>query len=77
MQGPNRFVLKYTSLTEFVKRIYASLPYYFSYGAAFPPLSAVLLLSYRCNCRCRMCFYYNKLEKERTLELVQKRQKRS
>lgn len=54
---------------------YNLLPYHFGKGKAFPPLSVTLLISYRCNLRCKMCFYYNEVEKDKTCKLIEDRTK--
>lgn len=46
--------------------IYTYLPRNFLKGYSFPPLSLVILLTYRCNCRCKHCFYYNEINKKDT-----------
>lgn len=48
------------------RRAYAFIPMNFLRGYSFPPLSAVILLTYRCNCRCKHCFYYNEINKKKT-----------
>ena len=55
--------------------IYNWLPYHFGNGKAFHPLSVTLLVSYRCNLRCKMCFYYNESERDKTCKLIEDRTK--
>lgn len=52
---------------------YTMIPYHFGKGKAFNPLSVTLLVSYRCNLRCKMCFYYNEVEKDKTCKLIEDR----
>jgi len=56
---------------NFLEKTYCDLPYKFGKGKAFHPLSVVLLISYRCNLRCKMCFYYNDIEKDKTCKLIE------
>ena len=44
-------------------------------GFAFNPLSATLILTYNCNCRCKMCFYYNEDEIKNTSKIISKNKK--
>ena len=60
-------------LARFVEDMYSRVPYAIMGGRALNPLSAVLLLTYRCNLRCRMCFYYNEAEKSNTQSLIHTR----
>jgi radical SAM protein with 4Fe4S-binding SPASM domain len=60
-------------LARAAEDMYSRIPYFFMNGRAMPPLSAVLLLTYRCNLRCRMCFYYNEAEKDNTNSLIKRR----
>ncbi|MGD0566559.1 MAG: radical SAM protein, partial [Candidatus Goldiibacteriota bacterium] len=60
-------------LARFAEDMYSRVPYTFMGGRALNPLSAVLLLTYRCNLRCRMCFYYNEAEKSNTQSLIHTR----
>lgn len=56
-----------------LEELYNFLPYHFGKGRAFNPLSVTLLVSYRCNLRCKMCFYYNEVEKDKTCKLIEDR----
>lgn len=56
-----------------LEEAYNWLPYHFGRGKAFHPLSVTLLVSYRCNLRCKMCFYYNEVEKGKTCKLIEDR----
>ncbi len=56
-----------------LEEAYTFLPYAFGKGKAFSPLSVTLLISYRCNLRCKMCFYYNEVEKDKTCKLIEDR----
>lgn len=58
-----------------LEAMYNWLPYHFGKGKAFHPLSVTLLVSYRCNLRCKMCFYYNDVEKDKTCKLIEDRTK--
>ena len=58
-----------------LEELYNFLPYHFGKGKAFHPLSVTLLVSYRCNLRCKMCFYYNEVEKDKTCKLIEDRVK--
>lgn len=58
-----------------LEAMYNWLPYRFGNGKAFHPLSVTLLVSYRCNLRCKMCFYYNEVEKDKTCKLIEDRTK--
>lgn len=42
-------------------------------GRALNPLSIVLLVTYRCNLRCKMCFYYNESEIKKTGDMITRR----
>jgi len=68
-------LMKKPLVARFVEDVYCKIPYYFMKGKAFNPLAVVLLVSYKCNLRCRMCFYYNDSEKENTNRLIKDRQK--
>lgn len=52
--------------------IYTFIPRHFLKGYSFPPLSVVILLTYRCNCRCKHCFYYNEINKKETEDTQKK-----
>jgi len=56
-----------------LEAMYNWIPYHFGNGKAFNPLSVTLLVSYRCNLRCKMCFYYNETEKDKTCKLIEDR----
>lgn len=56
-----------------LEALYNYLPYHFGRGKAFNPLSVTLLVSYRCNLRCKMCFYYNEVERDKTCKLIEDR----
>lgn len=56
-----------------LEALYNYLPYHLEKGKAFNPLSVTLLVSYRCNLRCKMCFYYNEIEKDKTCKLIEER----
>ena len=56
-----------------IEKAYCGIPYRFGKGKALAPLSVVLLISYRCNLRCKMCFYYNEVEKDKTCKLIENR----
>lgn len=56
-----------------LEKLYCLLPYILGDGKAFNPLSVTLLVSYRCNLRCKMCFYYNEVEKDKTCKLIEQR----
>jgi len=56
-----------------LEAMYNWIPYHFGNGKAFSPLSVTLLVSYRCNLRCKMCFYYNEVEKDKTCKLIEQR----
>ena len=58
-----------------LEAMYNWLPYHFGRGKAFHPLAVTLLVSYRCNLRCKMCFYYNETEKDKTCKLIEDRVK--
>ncbi len=58
-----------------LEELYNFIPYHFGKGKAFHPLSVTLLVSYRCNLRCKMCFYYNEVEKDKTCKLIKDRVK--
>ena len=60
-------------LSNKLEALYNYLPYHFGKGKAFNPLSVTLLVSYRCNLRCKMCFYYNEVEKDKTCKLIEER----
>lgn len=60
-------------LARMAEDMYSRLPYFFMNGKALNPLSVVLLLTYRCNLRCKMCFYYNESEKSNTQNLIHRR----
>jgi radical SAM protein with 4Fe4S-binding SPASM domain len=60
-------------IARIIEDLYCKIPYYFGKGRAFHPLSAVLLVSYRCNLRCTMCFYYNEAESEHTMQLLREK----
>ncbi|MCE5300965.1 MAG: radical SAM protein [Spirochaetia bacterium] len=68
-----RLLQKNKLLARFVEDMYSRVPYYMMNGKALPPLSVVLLLTYRCNLRCKMCFYYNEAEKSNTQSLIHSR----
>jgi radical SAM protein with 4Fe4S-binding SPASM domain len=71
------YIIKLLQKNKFIARVaedmYSRIPYYFMNGKALSPLSVVLLLTYRCNLRCRMCFYYNEAEKSNTQSLIHRR----
>ena len=56
-----------------LESLYNFLPYQFGKGKAFNPLSVTLLVSYRCNLRCKICFYYNEVEKDKTCKSIEQR----
>ncbi len=60
-------------LANKLEELYNFIPYHFGKGKAFNPLSVTLLVSYRCNLRCKMCFYYNEVEKNKTCRLIEER----
>jgi radical SAM protein with 4Fe4S-binding SPASM domain len=60
-------------IARFTEDMYSRIPYNLMNGRALNPLSVVLLLTYRCNLRCKMCFYYNEAEKSNTQSLIHKR----
>ncbi len=64
---------KNKSLARIAEDMYSRIPYFLSNGRAMNPLSVVLLLTYRCNLRCKMCFYYNEAEKSNTESLINRR----
>lgn len=64
---------KNKNLTRYLEYLYCKIPYEFGNGKAFNPLSIVLLVSYKCNLRCKMCFYYNESEKNNTCNLIKDR----
>jgi len=72
----NKLISKLSKNQLFANKLewaYNYLPYYFGKGKAFNPLSVTLLVSYRCNLRCKMCFYYNEVEKDKTCKLIEDR----
>ncbi len=64
---------KNKNLAKCLEHLYCKIPYLFGNGQAFNPLSVVLLVSYKCNLRCKMCFYYNDSEKDNTCNLIKNR----
>ncbi|MFC1485622.1 radical SAM/SPASM domain-containing protein [Candidatus Latescibacterota bacterium] len=73
MKSILKFLLKLNLSTK-LEDLYCRIPYYGGRGKAFNPLSVVLLASYRCNLRCKMCFYYNEEEADNTYDLIEERQ---
>ncbi|MDY6895965.1 MAG: radical SAM protein, partial [Thermotogota bacterium] len=49
-------------LIDVAGKCHSRIPFYFLNGYAFSPGSVVLLLTYRCNQRCKMCFYHEYYE---------------
>ncbi len=68
-----KLLQKNAFVARFMEDMYSRIPYVFMNGKALAPLSAVLLLTYRCNLRCKMCFYYNETEKNATQNLISAR----
>jgi len=73
MKNIIKLIGKSKNLSKNLEYLYCKIPYIFGNGKAFAPLSIVLLVSYRCNLRCKMCFYYNESEKDHTKNLIEKR----
>ncbi len=71
------FFIKIIQKNKFLGRmaedLYSSIPRMFMSGRAFAPINVLLLLTYRCNLRCKMCYYYNESEKSNTQNLIEKR----
>lgn len=72
MNKLKNFILNNDFLTEKIKSLYGAIPRFFFDGFAFPPLSVTLLISYQCNLRCKMCFYYNEKDNQKILSLIEK-----
>ena len=68
-----KLLQKNKALSRIAEDMYSRVPYHFLSGKALNPLSVVLLLTYRCNLRCKMCFYYNEAEKSATESLIHTR----
>jgi radical SAM protein with 4Fe4S-binding SPASM domain len=68
-----RLLQKNKFIARTAEDMYSRIPYNFMDGKALNPLSVVLLLTYRCNLRCKMCFYYNEAEKSNTESLIHRR----
>ncbi|MFC1541793.1 radical SAM/SPASM domain-containing protein [Candidatus Latescibacterota bacterium] len=71
-----KFILKILlklNLAQKLEDLYCRIPYLYGKGKAFNPLSVVLLVSYKCNLRCKMCFYYNEEESESTANLIREK----
>lgn len=70
----NKLISKLSKNQLFANKLegmYNWIPYHFGRGKAFNPLSVTLLVSYRCNLRCKMCFYYNEVEKDKICKLIE------
>ena len=65
-----RMIIKNRWLTITLKNCYEHILYNLPNGFTFNPLSATLILTYNCNCRCKMCFYYNENEMKNTLKII-------
>lgn len=74
LSGLKNFILESKYLRQKAESLYGLVPFYLGRGRAFPPLTATFLLTYRCNCRCQMCFYYNPEERESTLRYIGERE---
>ncbi|MEI7542776.1 MAG: radical SAM protein [bacterium] len=70
-----KLLMKNSAIARVVENLYCKLPYHFMNGRALNPLSVVLLVTYKCNLNCQMCFYYNENEVEHTHELIRNRAK--
>jgi radical SAM protein with 4Fe4S-binding SPASM domain len=68
-----KIIQKNKFLGKLAEDLYSSVPRLFMSGRAFAPINVLLLLTYRCNLRCKMCYYYNESEKSNTLSLIEKR----
>ncbi len=60
-------------LGRLAEDMYSRLPYVFMRGKALAPINVLVLLTYRCNLRCNMCYYYNENEKSNTANMIDKR----
>src|ERR1035437_9871754 len=70
-----RFLMKNSLIARAAEDLYCKLPYHLMNGRALNPLSVVLLVTYKCNLNCKMCFYYNENEAEHTHALIRNRAK--
>jgi Fe-coproporphyrin III synthase len=68
-----RLIQRNNYLIRLAEDLYTWIPRTFMSGKAFSPLSVLLLITYRCNLRCSMCYYYNEAEKSNTLDLINRR----
>lgn len=60
-------------LSRMAEDLYSYIPYLFMGGRALNPLNILLLLTYRCNLRCNMCYYYNEAEESNTHKMLHDR----
>jgi len=68
-----KFIQKNRFIARIVEDAYGIISYNLPGGRALNPVSAVLLLTYRCNLRCKMCLYYNESEQKNTEGMIAKR----
>jgi radical SAM protein with 4Fe4S-binding SPASM domain len=73
VQNIMKILMKNSLIARAAEDMYCKVPYYFMNGRAFNPLSVVLLVTYKCNLNCKMCFYYNENESDNTHRLIRER----
>lgn len=68
-----KLIQRNQTVARFLEDSYCRVPYYIFPGRALSPLSVVFLATYKCNLRCKMCFYYNESEEVSTLRMIKER----
>lgn len=68
--GLKAFRLSHASKFHFLKEMYYNIPYCFFSGSSFAPFNTTIILTYRCDLRCKTCFYYSENDASSTLSAI-------
>jgi len=73
--GLKKILIRNRKMLLLFKNIFEKILYHIPFGYSLRPVSATFLMTYDCNCRCKMCFYYNEKERKNTIKKICKNRK--